>query len=261
MNTNTEHCLPTDFRASHHVHVLVRRGLMSFSDGRTDFRAEAGDFVIWQMSNNIQNVQYSNDFEADFLIVAPEFLQHFNPEMKWATKGYVFIRLHPVFTLAATDLELINADFDLFRSRGGNADNLFQRDIVGRVLQIFLFDLWQIVRHSLSAMNVSDNASQQFFRFLNLVQTHVVTQRGVAFYADKMCISAKYLSQLCREVTNLPPTTWIGYFATFEIISRLDNPALSLTEIADEMQFSSLQFFSRYVKSNLGVSPSEYRGR
>lgn len=36
-------------------------------------------------------------------------------------------------------------------------------------------------------------------------------------------------------------------------------PHLSLTQIADRMNFTTLSYFGRYVKKHLGVTPSQYR--
>jgi len=41
----------------------------------------------------------------------------------------------------------------------------------------------------------------------------------------------------------------------------LQNKDLNISEIADDMNFSSRSFFTRYVKKVLGVSPSEFRNR
>ena len=39
----------------------------------------------------------------------------------------------------------------------------------------------------------------------------------------------------------------------------LDDERLSLTQIAELMNFASLSYFSRYCTKHLGKSPSEYR--
>ena len=44
-----------------------------------------------------------------------------------------------------------------------------------------------------------------------------------------------------------------------EITRLLRQKELSLTEIADRMNFSSVSYFSRYIQKRLGVSPTEYR--
>ena len=95
LNTMRDGRLPSEFTSEEHVHVLVRQGEMQFSDGKQSHVSQKDDLVIWQMSNAIQDVTYSDDFEADFLIASGEFLSRFNPEMVWASKGFVFIRINP----------------------------------------------------------------------------------------------------------------------------------------------------------------------
>ncbi|MBQ9202243.1 MAG: hypothetical protein IJ154_07760 [Bacteroidales bacterium] len=117
---------------------------------------------------------YSTDFEADFLVVTGEFLSQYNPEMVWASKGFVFIRTCPSFHLDNESLRLIKDDFGLFRCRQV-LGSPFRREVSGRVLQIFLYDLWTVYQHGLAAMESSDRSAQLFVRFLGLLQTHVRT--------------------------------------------------------------------------------------
>lgn len=109
--------LPGEFTGNYHVHLLMRQGEMSFSDGKNVFTSRKDDLVIWQMSNTIQRVEYSDDFEADVLLASPAFLQQYNPEMVWASKGFLFIRINPSFHLDEESLRLMNADFELFGGR------------------------------------------------------------------------------------------------------------------------------------------------
>ena len=246
LNTRSDGRMPSDYIGQYHIHILVHKGEMEFFDGKNLFTSHKDDLVIWQMSNTISRVTYSADFEADFLLASPDFLLHFNPEMVWSTKGFIFIRLNPTFRLEGESLTLIEAD-------------TFKREALGRVMQIFLYDMWTVYRHGLSQMQTTDNAARIFLRFLALVQERVRENREPAYYADQLCITPKYLSQVCREVTNLPASEWITYYAAFELVSLLNDTSKSLTEISDLMNFSNISYFSRYVKKVLGKSPSEYR--
>ena len=251
--------LPAAFTDRYHVHLLVRQGSMSFSDGKNFFTSMKDDLVIWQMSNAIQRVEYSADFEADVLLASPSFLQQYNPEMVWASKGFLFIRINPSFHLDDESLQLMNVDFELFRLRLELPDNSFKREVLGRVMQIFLFDLWTVCQHGLSQMETNDNTARIFLRFLSLAQQHARTEREVAFYADKLCITPKYLSQVTRTVTNLPASQWIQFYAAFELVSLLNDTTKTLTEVSDLMHFENVSHFSRYVKKTLGKTPSAYR--
>ena len=99
INTKRDGRQVTEFVGKYHVHILVRQGQMTFSDGKNSFTSRQGDLAIWQMSNTIQRVECSEDFNADVLLLSWQFLQQFNPEMVWASKGFVFIRINPSFHL------------------------------------------------------------------------------------------------------------------------------------------------------------------
>ena len=49
ISTMADGRMPSDFIADYHVHILVKRGTMTFSDGRNTFSSRKGDLAIWQM--------------------------------------------------------------------------------------------------------------------------------------------------------------------------------------------------------------------
>ncbi len=251
--------MPSDFIADYHVHILVKQGTMTFSDGKNTFSSRKGDLAIWQMSNSIQDVTYSDDFEGEVLLASPTFLQQYNPEMIWASKGFIFIRINPSIRLDDEGRRLMESDFALFRGRLAQPDTAFKREVLGRAMQIFLFDLWTVCQHGLSQMETSDFAASLFLRFLSLASQHARTEREVAWYADRLCITPKYLSQVCRTMTSLPASQWIQFYATFELVSLLNDTTKTLGEVSDLMNFENISHFSRYTKRVLGKSPSEYR--
>ena len=283
LNTARDGRMPSEFTDDYHVHIIVRQGVMTFSDGKNSFTSRKDDLVIWQQTNTIQQVKYSDDFEADFLLASVPFLSAFNPEMVWASKGFIFIRINPSFHLDEESLRVMNADFELFRYRLTQPESplaspssvatrpssselerpsllrSFRLEIVGRIMQIFLYDLWTVYQHGLSQMETSDNTARIFLRFLGLAQQNARVQRDVAFYADKLCITSKYLSQVSRAMTGLPASQWIQFYATFELVTLLNDTTKTLTEVADLMHFETISHFSRYTKKMLGKSPTEYR--
>ena len=86
-------------------------------------------------------------------------------------------------------------------------------------------------------------------------------KREVQFYANQLNITPKYLNAVCKQNSDITASEWIRRFAKERIVLLLQNEDLNIAEIADEMEFSSRSFFTRYVKKILGVTPSEYRNR
>lgn len=258
-NTQTDHCLLSDYRGKYHVHILCHAGKAQFSLMEKRYVMEAGDWAIWQIGSDIYDTDYSSDFDADILLVERNFLIENNPEVAWATKGYVFVKENPVFRLDEKGKRLLQTDFDLIRQRLSES-NIFRREILGRTLQIFLFDLWNVYEEAINRQEELSNLSASIFhRFMDLVRQYSSSEREVAFYADKLCVSAKYLSEVVKKGSGKPASYWINGYAAQEIVSLLKKPDMTLSEISDRLNFYNPAHFTRFVRKMLGVSPSEYR--
>lgn len=258
-NTTESHKLPSDFLGRYHIHILCHAGKAQFSFMGNTYTMEAGDWVIWQMSSQISDALYSSDFNADFLLVDKDFLLEYNPEKVWASKAFVFIKKNPVFHIDERGKAMIEHNFIQIKRRIAEA-HLFQKEILGRQLQIFLLDLWEIYKNAMENIQQTDNSSALLFtRFMNLLPEHSKTEREVAFYADKLCVSAKYLSEVVKKSSGHPASYWINGYAMQEILAYLKRSDLTLAEISNKMNFYNPAHFTRFVKKQTGESPSELK--
>lgn len=258
-NTTESHKLPSDFLGRYHIHILCHAGKAQFSFMGNTYTMEAGDWVIWQMSSQISDALYSSDFNADFLLVDKDFLLEYNPEKVWASKAFVFIKKNPVFHIDERGKAMIEHNFIQIKRRIAEA-HLFQKEILGRQLQIFLLDLWEIYKNAMENIQQTDNSSALLFtRFMNLLPEYSKTEREVTFYADKLCVSAKYLSEVVKKSSGHPASYWINGYAMQEILAYLKRSDLTLAEISNKMNFYNPAHFTRFVKKQTGDSPSELK--
>lgn len=258
-NTTESHKLPSDFLGRYHIHILCHAGKAQFTFMGNTYTMEAGDWVIWQMSSQISDALYSSDFNADFLLVDKDFLLEYNPEKVWASKAFVFIKKNPVFHLDERGKAMIEHNLIQIKRRIAES-HLFQKEILGRQLQIFLLDLWEIYKNAMENIQQTDNSSALLFtRFMNLLPEYSKTEREVAFYADKLCVSAKYLSEVVKKSSGHPASYWINGYAMQEILAYLKRSDLTLAEISNKMNFYNPAHFTRFVKKQTGDSPSELK--
>ena len=82
------------------------------------------------------------------------------------------------------------------------------------------------------------------------------TERDVSYYAERLNVSPKYLSATIKRVTGHSVTSYIDRHTIPILKEYLNDESLSLTQIADMMNFTSLSYFSRYCTKHLGLSPS-----
>lgn len=258
-NTLTDSVGPEEFHSDYHVHLLCKGGKMSFFCNHRPFEVTEGCLLIWQMTTEFTGICCSEDFNADMLMISNPFLGRYNPEMVWATKGYMYIKENPVFRLDKDEEDMIGTDFKQFYQRIRAPRTLFGEEIVGSLLGILLYDIWNIYSREIENSQIEDMTSRHFLRFLLSVQENCRKRREVAWYASELGLAPKYLSEISKSITGLPASDWIDSYASHELKKLLSDKRLSLTDIVDEMDFSSQPALTRYMKRVMHMTPSEFR--
>ena len=95
--------------------------------------------------------------------------------------------------------------------------------------------------------------------FMEMVNADDGSHRSVAYYADRLCYSAKYLSSTVKQVTGKSPLQIINEHAIKEIKHKLKHSDMSMKEMADYFDFTNPSFFGKFVKGHIGMSPLQYR--
>ena len=68
---------------------------------------------------------------------------------------------------------------------------------------------------------------------MHLIHEHAAQEHQVAFYAEKLCITPRYLNEITASAVNgKTPKDFIDEQLTAEIKVQLNNPDLSIAEIA-----------------------------
>lgn len=253
--------IPKDYLSRYFTHILCMGGSGQFQMGKKSFQISENDVVIWLPSAKITDILLSPDFKALYLFVSYDLMSKNNPDIGWGIKGYLFSQENPVVALSENDKAICINNFYLLKEKFDNTQHQFCREILNCQVQIFVMDMWNIFIHEFERQRQKNERAPLFERFLQLVQEHCMEHREVEFYSEKLFITPKYLTEICKKNSGKPAMEWIQNFTTQRIIILLKNKNLTLTEIADTLHFSSASFFSRYVKKMLGVSPGEYRER
>ncbi|MBR5083234.1 MAG: AraC family transcriptional regulator [Prevotella sp.] len=98
-----------------------------------------------------------------------------------------------------------------------------------------------------------------FNRFIQLVNNHVRREHKLGYYADRMCLTQRYLGSVVREVSGATAKEWIDRALVTEAKVMLKHSDKSVAQIADELHFPSPSFFSKYFRRLTGFTPAEYR--
>lgn len=105
-----------------------------------------------------------------------------------------------------------------------------------------------------------NNRSEELYnQFLDAVEHYFNRYADVAFYAEQLNVSPRYLGQVTRRIANRSPKSVIDERITTEIALQLTTTSKPLKEIALQLGFSSQAHLSRYFKKQKGLSPSQYK--
>ena len=160
-------------------------------------------------------------------------------------------------------LRSINGLIEASNAIYNDSTNRFREQIAQSLLQIFFLDTYDKVQRLFTQEQIegSSRKEQLFKKFINLIHTYCTTQRDVAFYAEQLCISTRYLSTITKQMGKDSAKEIIDEFLMLELKVALQSTDLSLKEIADKYRVPDQSFFGRYFKKHAGMSPKEFRAK
>lgn len=241
--------------------LFCRRGSAQLTiDGYTGtIRRHAALFLLPGLFFSISH--RSANFSVDYFVFSPQF---------FAEAGYPldfdFLRIlkeHPVMQFSANGVKGMNMWFAILTydiERGGR----FCAAIVKNRLQNALMSLCDHVMQQpdLRQSRPADHTTRQgqlFERFMQLVKQHGGQEREVAFYADQLCISTRYLSTIAHAMSGHTAKEIIDNQVILEIKFLLQKSSYSIQEIAYRLHFPDQSYLGRFFRKHTGLSPSQFR--
>lgn len=203
----------------------------------------------------------SSDFTASFFGFPKEMFME--ACMRFEPIFFRFIKEQPCYVLPQENTGAINGLIRATTAIYNDRENRFRNQIAKNHLQSFMLDIYDKCYRYFGKHKIEGGTRQDeiFKSFVSLVHEHCASQREVSFYADKLCISTKYLTGICKAVTGDSAKKIIDDFAILEIKVLLQSTELTVQEIADRLHFPDQSYLDRYFKRHEGISPKEYQNK
>ncbi len=218
--------------------------------GETAFLSHDVHFSVTKHSADcsVVIILYRADSIRDILgitIVGMKFIEMLNPRDCWVMHTGHEDELAKYSELLA----LNNSDNNVFAT---NERRLLLLSLTYRLCNIF---------HEISKDN--DNASSRkleiYMQLIQLIDQYYTSERGVRFYADRLCLSPKYLTSLVKSVSDNSVQELVFKAITKKAISLITTTDKSIKEIADYLNFPNASAFGTFFKKQVGMSPINYR--
>ena len=151
-------------------------------------------------------------------------------------------------------------DFEQLEQRIANTGHRFYREMLVNAMQTAILDFFDFHASLYGESDISTQNASIMSRFLQMLEAGTYRRhREVTYYADCLCVTSKYLSEVSKKVSGYAANYWINRYTILDISRLLRDKSLSFVQISDMFSFSSPAYFSRYVQNHLGMNPTEYR--
>lgn len=244
------------------LHLICNRGCVGFNYNGKPFQLKRDDIAVISRPRLVTDIKVEDeeDFDAEYLAAPDKFLHNLLPANNYAIQGCVSLFDNPVMTVSKEDADRFRRDVSNIKERVKDSGHRFYQEMIGGLLQTMIYDLFDFHVKDNESILTTDRVgyiTTQFFTLLEAGKPR--TEREVSYYADHLNVTPKYLSDTIKRVTGLSVSAHINRAAAAIIIEQLKDNKLSITQIADQMNFTSVSYFSRYCTKHIGVSPARYR--
>jgi AraC-like DNA-binding protein len=173
----------------------------------------------------------------------------------------LFLKKHYIFHLSEQEVVMQNCMNTVLVYNQKSNKTTFRKEIIHSLVQCIIYELCRTLSTFVQIENNQETNQRKilFDRFISYLAASDIKKKPLSFYADKLCVSTRYLTMVCREISGRTAYDWICDYVQNDVRFYLLHTNLSIKEIAVKLGFCNLSFFGKYVRENLGKSPSEFR--
>ena len=100
---------------------------------------------------------------------------------------------------------------------------------------------------------------QLVLHFEELIEKYYHEFHLPRFYADYLAVSPNYLNSVCRNATEKTAGEMIRSRIILEAKRLLVNSGMDISQIAYELGFEDLSYFTKFFKAAAGMTPKQFR--
>ena len=167
--------------------------------------------------------------------------------------------------LSSPKLQLVDSDFVEIKNwiyqieqEYLNVKDTHSIEIIRNLIQVLILKLLRI--KSMVNENLAHKKNHsQFIKLQELVEEYCFESKNVAYYANKMSVSTKTLSNITQSVISKSAKSFIDDVVILQIKRLLINSPHSYTEIAYRAGFEHPTNFFKYFRKKTGFSPKQFK--
>lgn len=242
------------------ITAIIDSGTIDLAINLNRYTISAPALITLIPGHITQSFSISDNFKGLIISGSNQFISYLEINLQKALPIFLELKNKPFITLTLQELALLKEYYFLLK-KGLNLENNTNRQVVAKNLMHALFYQIEDIFRKNRKVETENKTRQEatFESFLKYVQLYYRHERELAFYADKLCLTPKYLSLVIKTTTDKSANEWIDSYVILEAQALLKSSNMTILQISDELNFPSQSFFGKYFKRHVGMSPKEYK--
>ena len=254
------------FRVDCYMAAYCVEGSVDCSVNLTDYHLSAGTLLLITPGNIVkitQSDELKEDLRVSLICASTSFISSIgiNPS-KFLVEAMEVLR-DPCIHLSDDETQMLHKYVNLALDIIKTNPQFVHDSMAGLVSSIFYqfagFLADSKKREEQEAPARTTRQRQMLEQFIKLAINDHAREHLVGYYADKMCVTPKYLSKIVKEASGRSVPEWLNELLILDAKNMLRHSDMTIKEIASNLNFPSQSFFFRFFKNHTGLTPTQYR--
>ena len=246
--------------------IYCIKGHMKLSVNLNDYELYDSQLIIANPGNiiKVSDVECADVRDLNYAVLAmsSKFGSELKIDMKIMNEGVALLET-PIMTLSK-GMQSVMAGYLNLAAQVINSESPFREDALSSLLSSMIClaaGTWveKMNEMKMNASQTTTRSKMVFEQFIRLVGEYHTKYRNVGFYADKLCLTPKYLSKLIKTASGRSAPEWIDSYVILEAKNLLKYSDKTIKEIVYRLNFPNQSVFYKFFKARTGMTPSEYR--
>ncbi|MCS3051089.1 helix-turn-helix domain-containing protein [Parabacteroides johnsonii] len=242
-----------------YVIVLCLQGKASVCINGNPYVAYANDIFICTPNNLLEDCLLSIDFKCHCICMSPEYVQRILPmaDNTWDIK--ILFEKNPLCSLQPQEVVTFCQYYDILCSKV-HLPSGAQKKVIDALILAFIYDMQIIIDRMIQVIPRPFNSGEYLFKnFIDLLGASYPKNRNVSYYADRLHVTSKYLSSVCKKISGQTASKVIDHYVLKDIEYLMKHTSKTIKIISVELDFPDISFFGKYVKKHFGMAPKMLR--
>lgn len=246
------------FKVEFALCVLIKSGSMQIMHNLMEYTISPSDVFVVMPGDFARCLSVSPDCRLALLAFSDSYYAPMSNGSQYSTL-YSFFRKHPKNSIDDQNFTDMLYILDIMKRRVETSDKIDKKNVVrGYIYALCQDALWWTNAIKDDEFGPSSRGEEILAAFLELLEENFTTEHRISFYADKLCISAKHLSETVKSVSGRGVKEWIQEYLLLEAKALLQSRRYSIQEISWKLNFANQSFFGTWFKKAAGMSPRQY---